>query len=50
MEHNQINKVPFGIFSCARYVTKLNMKDNKLMALPLGKLHLIRSTPWQLVW
>ena len=38
MEHNQINKIPFGIFSRAKYLTKLNMKDNQLTALPLGKI------------
>lgn len=36
MEHNQINKIPFGIFSRAAYLTKLNMKDNQLTSLPLG--------------
>ena len=36
MEHNQINKVPFGIFSRASCLTKLNMKDNQLTSLPLG--------------
>lgn len=36
MEHNQINKVPFGIFSQATCLTKLNMKDNQLSSLPLG--------------
>jgi leucine-rich repeat protein SHOC2 len=38
MEHNQINKVPFGIFSQASCLTKLNMKDNQLSSLPLGML------------
>lgn len=37
MEHNQINKIPFGIFSRARNLTKLNMKDNQLTSLPLGE-------------
>ena len=36
MEHNQINKIPFGIFSRAACLTKLNMKDNQLTSLPLG--------------
>lgn len=36
MEHNQINKIPYGIFSQAHYLTKLNMKDNQLTSLPLG--------------
>ena len=35
MEHNQINKIPYGIFSRARHLTKLNMKDNLLTALPM---------------
>ena len=36
MEHNQINKIPFGIFSRAELLTSLNMKDNQLTSLPLG--------------
>jgi len=36
MEHNQINKIPYGIFSQAHCLTKLNMKDNQLTSLPLG--------------
>lgn len=35
MEHNKINKIPFGIFSRAKYLSKLNMKDNQLTSLPL---------------
>ena len=35
MEHNKINKIPFGIFSRAKNLTKLNMKDNQLTSLPL---------------
>ena len=35
MEHNQINKIPLGIFSRAASLTKLNMKDNQLTFLPL---------------
>ena len=37
MEHNQINKIPYGIFSQAKCLSKLNMKDNQLTSLPLGK-------------
>lgn len=37
MEQNQINKIPYGIFSRAQCLTKLNMKDNQLTSLPLGK-------------
>lgn len=37
MEHNQINKIPLGIFSRAASLTKLNMKDNQLTFLPLGR-------------
>jgi len=36
MEQNVINKIPYGIFSQARYLSKLNMKDNRLTSLPLG--------------
>jgi leucine-rich repeat protein SHOC2 len=36
MEQNAINKIPYGIFSQARYLSKLNMKDNQLTSLPLG--------------
>jgi len=39
MEHNQINKIPFGIFSRAELLTSLNMKDNQLTSLPLGISH-----------
>ena len=39
MEHNRINKIPFGIFSRASFLTKLNMKDNQLTSLPLGKTY-----------
>ena len=64
MEHNQVQKIPFGAFSKAKYLVsvellkimqittlngilnerwcifqgKLNMKDNQLSSLPLGKL------------
>ena len=40
MEHNAITKIPFGIFSRAASLTKLNLKENELTALPLGKLAL----------
>lgn len=36
MDNNRINKIPFGIFSRATYLTKLNMKENQLTSLPLG--------------
>lgn len=35
MEHNKITKIPFGIFSRAANLTKLNMVDNQLTSLPL---------------
>ena len=35
MEHNKINNIPFGIFTRAKHLTKLNMKDNQLASLPL---------------
>ncbi|VDD82833.1 unnamed protein product [Mesocestoides corti] len=34
MDHNQITKIPFGIFSRASNLAKLNMKDNQLASLP----------------
>ncbi len=37
MEHNQIGKIPFGIFSRALGLTKLNLKENELTQLPLGR-------------
>lgn len=39
MEHNQITKIPFGIFSRAPGLAKLNMKENELSSLPLGIHH-----------
>lgn len=36
MEHNAISKIPFGIFSKATGLTKLNLKENELTAFPLG--------------
>lgn len=35
MEHNQIDKIPYSIFSFAKYLSNLNMKDNLLTSLPL---------------
>ncbi|VDM24007.1 unnamed protein product [Hydatigera taeniaeformis] len=34
MDHNHITKIPFGIFSRASNLAKLNMKNNQLAALP----------------
>lgn len=31
LEHNQIDKIPYGIFSRAKSLTKLNMKENSLV-------------------
>ncbi|TPP66505.1 Leucine-rich repeat protein SHOC-2, partial [Fasciola gigantica] len=39
MDHNQITKIPFGIFSRASHLAKLNMRDNQLASLPPGKFH-----------
>lgn len=36
MEHNAIAKIPFGIFSKATGLTKLNLKENALTSMPLG--------------
>ena len=33
LEHNQIDKIPYGIFSRAKSLTKLNMKENSLVRL-----------------
>lgn len=41
MDHNQITKIPFGIFSRATNLAKLNMKNNQLAALPPGMLSLL---------
>jgi hypothetical protein len=38
MEHNQCDRIPYGIFSRANHLTKLNMKENQLTSLPIGKL------------
>jgi leucine-rich repeat protein SHOC2 len=37
MECNTIDKIPFSIFSLAKYLSKLNMRENALTSLPLGK-------------
>lgn len=33
MEHNRINKIPFGIFSRAKVLSKLNMKVERSLSL-----------------
>ena len=37
MECNTIDKIPFSIFSLAKYLSKLNMRENALTSLPLGQ-------------
>ena len=37
MEHNKCDRIPYGIFSRAGHLTKLNMKENLLTSLPIGK-------------
>lgn len=37
MECNTIDKIPFSIFSLAKYLSKLNMRENALTSLPLGE-------------
>jgi len=37
MEHNKCDRIPYGIFSRASHLTKLNMKENQLASLPIGK-------------
>ena len=37
MEHNQCDRIPYGIFSRAKYLSKLNMKENQLTFLKIGK-------------
>jgi hypothetical protein len=39
MEHNQCDRIPYGIFSRAKYLSKLNMKENQLTSLPIGKAY-----------
>lgn len=36
IEHNQITKIPLGIFSQAPELTSLNLRDNQITTLPLG--------------
>ncbi len=36
MEHNFCDRIPYGIFSRAKLLTKLNMKENALTSLPIG--------------
>ena len=36
MEHNKCDRIPYGIFSRASHLTKLNMKENQLTSLPIG--------------
>lgn len=45
MEHNQCDRIPYGIFSRANHLQKLNMKENMLTSLPIGKTH---SERWKL--
>ncbi len=35
MQHNQIDKIPYSIFSFAKYLSTLNMNTNQLTALPI---------------
>merc|ERR1712179_341514 len=35
MEHNKCDRIPYGIFSRASHLTKLNMKENQLTSLPI---------------
>ena len=35
MQHNQIDKIPYSIFSFAKYLSTLNMNSNQLTSLPL---------------
>ena len=35
MEHNLCDRIPYGIFSRAKYLQKLNMKENQLTSLPI---------------
>ena len=36
MEHNMCDRIPYGIFSRANCLQKLNMKENQLTSLPIG--------------
>ena len=35
-EDHLISRIPYGIFSRANYLQKLNMKENQLTSLPIG--------------
>jgi len=35
MQHNQIDKIPYSIFSFAKHLSTLNMNTNQLTSLPL---------------
>ena len=35
MGHNQMSKIPFGIFSRAKSLTRLHLKCNEISSLPL---------------
>ena len=39
MEHNKCDRIPYGIFSRASHLTKLNMKENQLTSLPIGMIY-----------
>ena len=41
MEHNKCDRIPYGIFSRASHLTKLNMKENQLTSLPIGNYIII---------
>jgi hypothetical protein len=41
MECNTIDKIPFSIFSLAKYLSKLNMRENSLTSLPLGMIEIL---------
>ena len=42
MEHNFCDRIPYGIFSRANHLAKLNMKENKLTSLPIGMYTLVK--------
>ena len=44
MEHNQCDRIPYGIFSRAKNLTELNMKENQLTSLPIGQFFPSSST------
>ena len=35
MQHNQIDKIPYSIFSFAKHLSTLNMNTNHLTSLPI---------------